>query len=270
MKFALKSLVAASAFVMAGVAAAAPLTLSAGGSVTDQGWTVSELTGSGTLSFSSTLIGALNAGGIAIEQISPAAVTTVLNKKNKYVSASAAAPIQSISGTFDGSTVTVTGVSTLGGAKQISEFDDFAIKASGGFLEIKNLRVDLTVMKVYADLVGANGVGTHNNTEMWSISNIVGSTSFAAVEGVTTSVNELTGLTINANAFSLFAQALALTDNVGVPSLQTVTDFGKITSTISVRATRVATPAVPEPSTYALMGAGLAAIAVLSRRKQRR
>ena len=65
MKFAFKSIVAAAAFVAAGAAGAASassLTLTSGSSVTDQGWTVSNLTGSGTLSFSSTLIGALIVG----------------------------------------------------------------------------------------------------------------------------------------------------------------------------------------------------------------
>ena len=45
---------------------------------------------------------------------------------------------------------------------------------------------------------------------------------------------------------------MGLTAN-GITSLKTVTDFGTIVSTISMKVT----PTVPEPSTYALMGLGL-------------
>ena len=262
MKFASKSLVAAAALVAASFANAAPLTLNVGESVTDQGWTVSNLTGSGTLSFSTTLIGALNAGGVQVAQVDPAVVTATKRANGKYSSISAAAPVTSLTGTFDGTTVAIQGVATAGGALQTAEADDFT--TTGGSLAITNLRVDLDAKKVFATLVGANGVGTVNDLYLWDITTITGPTSFTAVEGTITSVNELTGLKINANAFSLFSQALGLTQ-AGNDALATVTDFGKISSSISVTAT-----AVPEPSTYALMGVGLVGVGLVGARRRRK
>jgi hypothetical protein len=47
--------------------------------------------------------------------------------------------------------------------------------------------------------------------------------------------------------------------------MQGITNYGSIASTITAKAGT--TPAVPEPSTYALMGLGLAGIAAVARRR---
>ncbi|OGA82662.1 MAG: hypothetical protein A2711_16745 [Burkholderiales bacterium RIFCSPHIGHO2_01_FULL_63_240] len=264
MKFAFKSLVVASSLIAAGLSSAGAVTISTSGSVTSGDWSLSGLTGTGTLSFSTTLIGALNAGGVQVSQVDPAVVTSTKRTNGKYSAISAAAPISSLTGTQTGSVFAANSVSTLGGALQTAEADDFT--TTGGSLAITNLRVDLDAKKVYATLVGANGVGTVNNLYLWDIATVTGATSGTLLEGVNTYTNELTGLKINANAFSLFSQALGLTQ-AGNDALATVTDFGKISSTLSFNATKVATPAVPEPSTYALMGVGLLGIAAAARRR---
>lgn len=261
MKFALKNLVVAAAFVAAGAANAADLTLTTGGSVTDQGWTVSGLTGSGTLSFSPLLLQALVAGSVAVEGVAPAVATIDGSLfDGVYNSVTAAAPITSLTGSFDGTTVTVNQVATAGGALQTAYEDGFT--NTGGTLAITNLRVDLGAKLVYADLEGGNGVGLKQNIALWNIANISGPTSFTAVEGTITSVNELTGLSITSEAFGYFTQSLGIIEG-GLGVLASITDYGSISSTITV----TATPAIPEPSTYALMGVGLLGVSLVARRR---
>jgi len=264
MKMTLKTLAAAAAFVAAGVANAGTITLPAGGSVSDSNFDFSGLSGSGTLTFSSTLIGALNAGGVQVAQVDPAIVTTTTTTptSSKYKTVTAAAPVTSLNASFNGTSLAVNTVGTAGGALQTAVDDGFT--TTGGSLAITNLKVDLNAKKVFATLVGANGVGTINNLDLWDIATVSGATSFTvpAGGGVLTSTNTLSGLKINANAFSLFSQALGLTA-AGNNALATVTDFGSISSSISL----TATPAVPEPSTYLMMVAGLAAVGMTARRR---
>ncbi|TAK92936.1 MAG: PEP-CTERM sorting domain-containing protein [Aquabacterium sp.] len=263
MKFNMKSLVVAAALVAAGAANASSLTLTPGGSVTDQGWTVSGLSGSGTLSFSSDLLGALYAGSVDVAQVDPAQVTIVGSLADGgFTQVSAAAPITGLTGTFDGTTVSVSQVATAGGALQTSYADDFT--NSGGSLEIKNLRVDLGAKIVYADLVGGNGVGEKNGIALWNIGSITGPTSITAAEGTFTVTNHLSQLSITDQAFGYFIDSLGImTGGYGV--LQGIKDYGSIDSTITVTATKV--PSVPEPSTYALMGLGLVGMSLVARRR---
>lgn len=272
MKFNLKTLVLAAAFVAAGGANAAPLTLAEGGSVTDQGWTVSGLTGSGTLEFSSALRGALSLANVSFVQVDPAKLT-VEGPADDRSRIEASAPVKSLAGTFDGTTVSIESVGTAGGATQIlpdASAPNATDASTGGFVTITNLRVDLVNMDIYATLIGGNNVGTVNDLKLWHVNSITGSTSFAAKEGVTTSENVLGGLTIYEPAFKLFVQAAGLTEfGTGVlDSVNQLADnpdgYGTIRSSISVTAARAA---VPEPSTYALMGLGLVGLSFVSRRK---
>jgi PEP-CTERM motif len=265
MKFALKSLVIASAFIMAGAAQADTVTgtLTGSSSISAFGWTVSGLTGGGALSFSSQLITALNAGGIEVSAIAPATVAETLNKKFQYVTLSANAPVTSLTGTFDSNTqvLTVNSVGTKGGALLTATAD--GLTNTGGSLSITSIGVDLASKTILADITGGNGVGYKEQIAMWKYDSLTGDTTFAAKVGTISSTNNVTGLTITDSAKALFIQSLGL-QAAGVTAMDSIANYGSLVSTISA----TVTSNVPEPSTYVLAALGLVGIVAAKRARR--
>lgn len=251
MKFALKTIVAATAFAAAGLASAASVTVPA-----NTAYNGLSFSGSGSLSFSADLMGALDTGKVTVANYGSATTTVLKDSDGFYSQVSASAPITSL--TIDTSSYAVLGAATTGGATQTAP----ALKSvsSGGSLTVTDLNVDLANKKVYATIIGGNGVGTLNNFYLWDIGSITGATS---VTGAGTFTTTLSGLKITSSGFNTFVQSLGLL-TLGKSALSGVTDFGTVTSTIVAK--NVA--AVPEPSTYALMGLGLAAMGMVARRRQ--
>ena len=90
MTFNFKHIAAASMFVAAGLAQAAPVTINVGGS-----WNGLTATGTATLTFSADLLGALDTGKIELSNYGNATSSIVKDADGFYVSASAAiAPIR--------------------------------------------------------------------------------------------------------------------------------------------------------------------------------
>lgn len=284
MKFAFKSLVAAAALVSMGASHAVTATLTTTNTVTDSGWTLHDMSGTGRLTFSDTLISALNTAAVQFETVAPADLTAPKGPDGKYLKSGAAyvnAPVASLTGNFDGTTLSVTQVVTSGGAKQITIKNGATNGA--GFLVIENLTVDLNSKIIKADLSGGNGFTAVKGYSLWSFETLQGPTTFSvpnpAVETVFNVDNALRGLFFVNQTDGLDKFALALNLNTtGRAALKAVDNklstsnkdpvtgqaagFGWINSTITVTATPV-----PEPSTYALMVVGLAGLGFAARRR---
>lgn len=266
MKFAFKSIVAAAAFVAAGVASAASVSVNVGQTV--NGLTL--VSGSGALAFSSALVGAINSSTIGVTAAGAATATTPTNPRNGFYTAiSVSAPFTKL--VFNDATMQVTDAYTTGGALQTTLDPNTGLAGNDGFtntggsLSITDIHADLVAKKVFVTLTGANGVGTLSNYYLWDIATIGGSTTVAAGATVTT----LSGLSLaggaTGDAFAKFSASLGLT-TAGKNALTAVTDFGTISSTVNATGKYVAGN-VPEPSTYALMGLGLVGISLVARRR---
>ncbi|TDP86001.1 putative secreted protein with PEP-CTERM sorting signal [Aquabacterium commune] len=287
-----KCLPVACAFMAAsGMAQASSYTLEKNASITDQGYTVSQLSGEGALSFSNVLLTALNLASVKLSAVEPATVAFNTSTSStgivRYVngSVSAKAPVTSITGSFDGTTVNVTGVQTSGGSLQTVTTSQATL--GPGSLSISNLRVDLSrytagttaSIDIYADLSGGNGFAPLSNYRLWTADTLTGPTTFT-VNGAPqlfSATNTLSGIFL-ANATdidNIFVKALNLnnTGRSGINSvnnrtLTNVDGFGRITSTISAFAQPVAAP-VPEPSTLAMLSLGLVGIAAVGSVRRR-
>lgn len=207
------------------------------------------------LTFSDAWVGLLNTAHVTVTPQAPATADM----------AAITSPIQSFSATLippGNGLARITGSTSLGGFLLTAAPDGVA--NTGGSLAIDNIATDLGTQTIYADLIGGNGVGTHQRQAIGHYAAMSGSAPMLDLPFLQStcpggcSAYVMTGLTLDADALTLLSRSLGLTSE-GQAALAAVPDLGTLTTVIGV---------VPEPSTIALMGIGLLGFGILGRRRR--
>lgn len=174
-------------------------------------------------------------------------------------------PLQVASAAFDTVTSQITSVSTTGGVQFTASRLPGTL--TGGTASISNLRFDLVNKTVAADLAGVkSAVGTNPSinynvgpTTLWTFANVVAGSE--AIDPTTFALSlTFSDLSISTTGYDFLKGSLGL-GAMGLNDLSNVSNYGSIQTRL------VFSTAVPEPSTYALLGVGLVGLLVGLRRR---
>lgn len=239
MKIAFKSLIAAAAFIVAaGAAGAAPVTVVAGSTVY-KGHTAS---GIEVLTLSDDALSELLLLKAAITAAGAQLVTTQTND-GQILSAKVTAPLSSL--TVEDTTDQLNSIAVLNGLT--ASVPAQRNVSSGGAVTLTDLEVDIVNKKVFAKVLGANGVGTLTHVPLWDIGSIAGSTAIDTLSGGTKGSNlTVSGLRLTSEGFNAIATSLGLL-NLGKASLASISDYG----TLAISLTS-AVAVVPDPQACAV------------------
>lgn len=253
--------------------------------------------GSVTLSFSSLEVAFLNTtqGTVIAGPSSTAASTTTVSATGvpRYTSLSVSAPVATFTGEVSGNTMAVSRLTSDWGLTLTSPKN--GASTGPGSLSLSNLTLDFGAKTVYADVLGANGVGSLSQYAIWTFSGLQGGNpvmlpSVTSTEAYAGSFATLGVFAPTASFTDVFVRALALT-TTGRAMLSSVNDptkgngggFGSFSGSLTrVFADETDGPSVlpdttpsgntspvPEPGGLALVLAGLACATVVTRRARR-
>ena len=252
------------------------------------------------------LVGALNVANVVMTPVDGAKINEVILPVGGRVKTptralvSIDAAVTKLTADIDGATAgRFTTVNATGGAIQTAAF--LANVLEGGTAKINNLEIDLVNKKVYADALGNAGTAFENSKPrlaIWTFDSITGPTTLspasllAAADGNTSKLladgfklegqtgtgrntiyslsttNIIGGLKATTDGFNFFADALGLTTgSVGYNTLLAVNTTAEGWGSMKSYIKFTAQEAIPEPSTYALMGLGLVGISLVARRR---
>lgn len=256
-----KQSVAASMFMAVGLANASTVTITAGTPYNESPYYGAVFGGAEAMTFSAEMLGFLDMARASMAAYGAASATVMKDSDGFYTQASIAMPVTSL--TIDTQSNWPVSVATTGGITMTTSA--FKNVFSGGSLTLTDLNFDLANKKVYATLIGDNGVGTLSNYALGDIASITGPGLVSGYDSRCGVYNDcpylapgmtLSGLSLTADGFYKFRQALGLSSLGWAALANSVTDFGTVTMGV-----------VPEPSTPALMGLGLAGLLVARRRR---
>lgn len=179
--------------------------------------------------------------------------------------------------TFDGAKIFIGSNDAL--LKWDSAYNLTAFNGIGGFrlasstvngarVDLTNISMDPTTGTIYTDAVTQSFNSVFGNYQGTTVkgaalftSALLGNTNIKAGNGVVTfSLNDLK---LTSSAIPLLGDALGVPQGIQAALFPTL-NFGKV----DLKGTFAAAPAVPEPSTVALMALGLAGVAGLARKRQ--